>query len=473
VNNLCQKNILVGLFKQIECTVGLFYKYKPFLNVFFIVAFFASCTPEKKQVTFWENIAPVIYKNCTSCHRDGEGGGFPLVSYNDVRKKAGTIAIVTQSRAMPPWPADPAYRHFADEKVLSDEEIKMISTWVENGCPIGDSLNIPSPPVFNDKTSQLGKPDLSVGFPSKYFIKGNNKDNFLVIKLPYELPQDTFIRTIEFVAGNKKLLHHMNGNLVVFNPDKKKNVNTGEWYINAEDSFDSHDMHARIGLLHDDNSYPMLIPSAVNYLPGVYSDKYPDGIGGWHLTRKGVIYINTMHYGPSPVDDADSSYFNFFFTSTPPKRPMRELILGTIGVAPVVPELVIEPNTVKTFYTETVINKDISITTIVPHMHLIGKKFTAYAVTPQSDTIPLIRINNWDFRWQYFYKCKTLLKIPAGSKIRAEGVYDNTEQNPNNPFYPPQLIRDRKGSMRTTDEMFQLIFNYLEYKDGDENISLE
>ncbi|MBK7856966.1 MAG: hypothetical protein IPJ79_20605 [Bacteroidetes bacterium] len=104
---------------------------------------------------------------------------------------------------------------------------------------------------------------------------------------------------------------------------------------------------------------------------------------------------------------------------------------------------------------------------------MIGKKFTAYAVTPQSDTIPLIRINNWDFRWQYFYKCKTLLKIPAGSKIRAEGVYDNTEQNPNNPFYPPRVIGERKGSMRTTDEMFQLIFNYLEYKKGDENISLE
>jgi hypothetical protein len=27
--------------------------------------------------------------------------------------------------------------------------------------------------------------------------------------------------------------------------------------------------------------------------------------------------------------------------------------------------------------------------------------------------------------------------------------------------------------MRTTDEMFQLIFNYIEYKPGDENVSLE
>lgn len=443
------------------------------LSIYPLLCIVIGCSLEKKQITFSENIAPIIYKNCVSCHRDDEGGGFSLTTYNDVRKKAGTIAIVTQSRSMPPWPADPSYRHFADEKVLTDEEIKMISTWVENGCPIGDSLKIPNPPVFKPKVSELDNPDVSIGFPAKYLIKGNNKDNFLVIKLPYELEQDTFLKTIEFIPGNKKLTHHMNGNLVVFNPENKKNVNTGAWFINAEDSFDSHDMHKRIGLLHDDNSYPMLIPSVVNYLPGVYSDKYPDGIGGWRITKKGVIYINTMHYGPSPVDEQDSSYFNFFFTNKPPERPLRELILGTIGVSPVIPELVIPPNKIKTFYTETVIKKDISITTIVPHMHLIGKKFLAYAVTPQQDTIPLIRINNWDFRWQYFYKCKNLLKIPAGSKIRAEGTFDNTDQNPNNPYYPPKVIKDQKGSMRTTDEMFQFIFNYVDYKPGDENISLE
>jgi hypothetical protein len=116
---------------------------------------------------------------------------------------------------------------------------------------------------------------------------------------------------------------------------------------------------------------------------------------------------------------------------------------------------------------------DMSILTINPHMHLLGKKFWAYALTPQGDTIPLIRIPKWDFRWQYFYTFKKIVKVPKGSIIRAVGVYDNTARNSKNPFNPPQTVQERNGSMRTTDEMFQFIITYLRYQAGDENIPLE
>jgi len=53
------------------------------------------------------------------------------------------------------------------------------------------------------------------------------------------------------------------------------------------------------------------------------------------------------------------------------------------------------------------------------------------------------------------------------------GVFDNTRENPNNPFSPPQLVSEREGSMRTSDEMFQFIVTYLPYMNGDENISLD
>jgi hypothetical protein len=116
---------------------------------------------------------------------------------------------------------------------------------------------------------------------------------------------------------------------------------------------------------------------------------------------------------------------------------------------------------------------DISLLTVNPHMHLLGKKFLAYAIKPDGDTIPLIRINNWDFRWQYFYTFKHMIKIPKGSFIYVEGVYDNTTNNPLNPFNPPHTVSEQKGSMRVTDEMFQFIMTYLPYQNGDENISLE
>jgi hypothetical protein len=65
-----------------------------------------------------------------------------------------------------------------------------------------------------------------------------------------------------------------------------------------------------------------------------------------------------------------------------------------------------------------------------------------------------------------------MVKIPKGSKISVIGVYDNTADNPNNPFSPPREIIGTNGSMRVTDEMFQLIMKYLPYQPGDENISL-
>ena len=126
-----------------------------------------------------------------------------------------------------------------------------------------------------------------------------------------------------------------------------------------------------------------------------------------------------------------------------------------------------------TFHSDYVLPADISVLTVNPHMHLLGKQFLAYAITPSADTIHLIRINQWDFKWQYFYTFPKMLHLPKGSKVHAEGVYDNTRHNANNPFSPPRLVAERAGSMRTEDEMFQFIVTYLPYHPGDENISLE
>jgi hypothetical protein len=94
-------------------------------------------------------------------------------------------------------------------------------------------------------------------------------------------------------------------------------------------------------------------------------------------------------------------------------------------------------------------------------------------VTPSADTIPLIRIKRWDFRWQYFYTFEKILKLPRGTTIYAEALYDNTVNNPNNPFHPPRVVREQGGSMRTTDEMFQCIITMMPYEPGDENRRLD
>src|SRR5262249_43060298 len=146
---------------------------------------------------------------------------FPLLTFEAVSKRAEMIASVTQDRYMPPWPADPSYSHFIGERVLKDAEIETIKRWAANGTPAGDASKLPSPPRFS-KTGVFGKPDLVIKMREPLRIPGDNTDHFMVVKIPYELPQDRFVRAIEFVPDNTKLLHHMNGHIVQYE-DKKKN----------------------------------------------------------------------------------------------------------------------------------------------------------------------------------------------------------------------------------------------------------
>ena len=425
---------------------------------------------EDKPV-FSKEIAPIIYKNCTPCHRQGSGAPFNLVTYDDLKKHLHTVQLSINERLMPPWPADTAYSHFRDEKVLTWEEISLLNKWFENNAPVGNINEIPEPPTYFNQ-SRFGKPDLVLKMVKPFMIKGDNKDNFIMLKIPYEFQSDTFIRAIEIVPGNKKLVHHINAHLVQYDSNAKKNISSGASYADTEKN-DKPEAYKLLDLKNDDGSYPLLTPSVTNYLPGVEAAFYPEGIGGYTVKKNGAILLDNIHYGPSPVDTSDETSFNIFFSPTPPKRPSKEFILGTSGISPVVPALIVPANAIKKFTTTYSIPEDISLLTINPHMHLLGISFLAFALKPNGDTIPLIKIPKWDFRWQYFYTFRKIIKLPAGSVIYVEGIYDNTVNNPLNPYHPPRIVSEREGSMRTTDEMFQLICTYLPYKTGDENISLE
>ncbi len=433
----------------------------------------AGCAAERQTAyTFTEHIAPLVHKNCTPCHRPGEAGPFPLISYQDVLRKARTVQRVTEMRFMPPWPADREYRHFLFERGLTDEEVHMIGEWVEAGCPPGDPAHMPDHPVF-PKGSKLGEPDMVLKMKEPFTIPGDNLDHFMVIKIPFELPQDTFIRAIEYVPGNRALVHHMNGHLVQYEDGKKQDVFSGAHVTERDTAATLEKCYNDISLLNDDGSYPLLTISVANYLPGMDPIVFPEELGGWKVRKKGVFLMRDQHYGPTPIPAMDQSYVNIFFDDKPPRRQPMETQLGTLGISEIVPPLVIPPDTVMTFKTQAVIENDISLININPHMHLLGKSFLAYAVTPQNDTIPLVRIPEWDFRWQYTYTFSHMLKIPRGSVVKAFGTFDNTVNNPNNPFFPPREVTDRMQSMKTTDEMFQFIMTFVPYQAGDENISLD
>jgi len=457
---------------------------RTFLGILMAIAFF-SCSNEGQpardaaerpdvilpvgELTFHEHVSPIVYQNCTPCHHSEGAAPFALTSYEDLKKRTKTIRQVVADGYMPPWPADPDYSRFRGQKVLTEREKATIINWIDQGAEEGDSTSSTSRPKM-DENPYLGEPDLVIHFPDTVNVRGENRDKFRIAKLPLELPRDTFVKAIHFVPGNRQLVHHVNGHLLNYQPHLKEELNSGEWMIDAE-AMNSLEAYERMHIAHDDGSYPGMRVSAFNYLPGVEPVDYPEGMGGLFVSRKAALLLNTLHYGPSAVDTFDYSKVEIYFAEKPPERPVKELHMGTQGITPVEPEFVIQAGKVMTFRTEYMVKQPMTVLTVNPHMHLLGKEFEAFAYSSdRRDTIPLIRIPKWDFRWQYFYTYEHPLIIPKGYTIVVEATFDNTIHNPFNPNHPPKTLRGAGKNMRTTDEMFQFFVNYADYVEGDENL---
>ena len=434
-----------------------------------ISALFLACQPNK--VEFSKDVAPIIEKHCTPCHNSKGAAPFELSNYWQVKQKAKMITYVTQKRIMPPWPADPQYTHFIGERLLTEAEIQTLKDWYQQGCSKGDDSHLVLK-YANNSSMSLGPADMVIDL-EPIAINNNNKDQFLVVKIPYEMPEAKFVKAVEFLPGQMAYMHHVNGHYLRLN--NASHPFEGNRVVDVE-SPQYEKAFMDLQLLNADGSMPERVHSAFNFLPGAYGVAYPNGIGGFWMSPKGIFVANDMHIGPSTKSCIDSSKLLLYFSKTPNQRPTFELMMGTNGISPVEPALQIAPNTISKHLSRTRVYTDMSVLTVNPHMHLLGKSFKAYAILPNGDTTKLIHIPQWQFRWQYFYTFTHPVRIPRGSELIVEAVFDNTLKNPNNPFNPPRLIGERTdrggASMRTTDEMLQFIITYLPYQKNDELIDL-
>ncbi len=397
--------------------------------------------------TWSENIAPIIYNHCTSCHRPGEIGPFPLTNYTETASRGQMIKYVTEIGYMPPWKPNPQFQRYQRENFLTETQKQQIVEWVNNGMPEGDPSLAPPPPVF-PSGSQVGVPDRVVSFAQKWTVPGNNQDQYRYFVIPHGIQQVQRIRALEFRPGNTRIVHHA----LIWEDT------TGE--AAALDAATPEYGYSGGG--GDFNQQPL-----PGYVPGAKPAIFTNGIT--QLLHPGGDLKIQMHYAPTPVPESDSSSILIFYDQNP--NPPR--ILNTFIMTPptlVNGPFVMPPNTVREFHGRITVPFPISVVAISPHCHKLGTHWRVFARTPQGDTIPLIHIPQWDFNWQGDYMFKRLIKIPAGATLHAFAGYDNTTNNPNNPNNPPQTVTWGEG---TADEMFFLPISFLLYQQGDENIVLE
>lgn len=396
--------------------------------------------------TYYQDIQPILQKNCLPCHRTGEAAPFSLETYEDVFKRADFIKMVTESRYMPPWFADPEFRHFQNERILTQEEIQRIAAWVDGGAKKGKEPRVTSAypkPVYP-------KPDFIFTMDPPFTAPGDGKEQFRLFIIPTHTQQEYYVRGIDFRPGNLKMAHHSR---VMLDTTHRFRADNG-----AEVS-DKVMPKTNIGVALASYFWH-------GWVPGNFLNLYPEGMGK-KFNKDSDLLIN-MHYSPVSKPETDQSSVLVYLTKEKPRREVKNFILdeGWIMNQP----FLIPPDETITFYMRSpLVPTDISILTVLPHMHLLGKSFRSFAITPDGDVINLIKIDNWNFNWQMTYQYPKLVKIPKGSVVYAEAVYDNTRANPRNPHFPPRPATPGWG---TFDEMMNLIFEYVDYEPGDEDLEL-
>jgi hypothetical protein len=385
----------------------------------------------------YSDVAGIFYNRCTSCHHDNQHAP-SFMTFSQLSTWCSSIQIDLNTDKMPPWPPDTTYTRFLYERTITPSEKNAILNWVSNNCPQGDTTLAPSPPSYS-QYQLYGTPTVELQIPT-FTSNATFTDAYNCFVLPTGLAQDRWLRAYEVVPGNANIVHH-----VVIKVDT---VGTS-----------SDDLSGSCFNTPGDFELGGWAPGAApTVFPGVAPLK-----AGIRIKANSKIVLQ-IHYPVGTALQLDSTKIRLYF------YPIGETGIRPVYVATPLQNwsLNIPANTVQTFTAQYPIASPVSVFAAFPHSHKVCTSLINYA-NNGTDTIPLIRINNWRFDWQGFYTFRNLVKIPAGYTLRSRHVYDNTTANPDNPNTPPQNVG---AGFSTTDEMLFDAFMFLSYQTGDENINI-
>jgi len=402
--------------------------------------------------TWSDDVASIIYNNCSNCHHEGGIGPFALMSYEDAFNNALSIKAQVESGLMPPWKPDPDYMHFKDERILSETDISTISNWVAAGAPSGDLSMAPLPPTFT-VGSALPTIDLALQTPS--YTVPVDEDDYRTFVIHSNFSQDVFLNQIEYMPGNGSIVHHI---VIFYDPTNYS------WNLDQADTVPGYESYG-VGPIN--NSADIIGAWA----PGSAVFTLPENMG--IRIPAGADFGVEVHYAPGSNGLTDVSTVNLKYTDASQQNIREVFVDGILNHFDNLTDgpLFIPANTIQTFHEKFDWEfGDMSLISIFPHMHLVGESFKVWSLDENSDTTHLISIPNWNFHWQGFYDYQKPVHITDPSELWAEATYDNTTSNPDNPSNPPE---DVYAGEHTTDEMMIVFFTWLPYEPGDENLILD
>ncbi len=346
-------------------------------------------------ISYSETIAPMLEKNCASCHEEGGIAPWAMTDYSMIEGFAPMIREVVRTKRMPPWSADPHIGTFTNARGLTIEEKKTLVHWIEAGAPRGDGPDPLETRVANATKWPLGEPDLIIEAPA-FDVPASGIVDYQFPTVLNPMDRDVWVRAVTVVPGDKTVVHHA----LVGSSEQVTKPGEGDY----QDVFDNY---------------------LIGFVPGAESYIYPEGTGV--QVRAGGEFRFQMHYTTSGRATTDKTLLGLYFHDTPPNYPLRQQVALNVALG-------IPPNSVdhkEQAYFE--FDNPATIYMLFPHSHYRGKSSVFDLVYPDGREETILSVPDYDFNWQHTYSLAEPIDVPKGARLIHRTLYDNTARNLANP----------------------------------------
>lgn len=365
-------------------------------------------------VSYTNDIAPMLEKNCVGCHHEGGIAPWAMNSHLMVRGFGPMIKEVVKTRRMPPGQIDEhVSRPVHAAAGLSISEQQQLIHWIDAGAPQDGEQDPLAALKVASSTFSMGEPDLVYTIPAQQ-IPATGLVDYRYIPLKLDLEEDVWIRGMEFVPGDRQVLHHVIA--YVQTPADRGQAGRRDTVGRGE--------------------------SVGGFAPGRVGEDF--GAEGGRLLQKGANLLLQMHYTTSGKATVDETRIGIYLHDEPPRYVMKEVVAAQR-------RFMVPPHAKEHELTgEQLIEQDAYLYAMMPHMHYRGKRMSYSARYPDGSEELLLSVPKYDFNWQFNYQLEEPVFIPAGTTIVVRGAMDNSERNPGNPD-PSQPVH---FGLQTQHEMF-------------------
>jgi hypothetical protein len=390
------------------------------------------------EPTFAEDVAPILYKNCTACHRPAGMAPFPLFEYDSAVANIDDIYDDVSQRQMPPWHAVGPRGVFKNDRRLTDADRNMILRWIDAGAKPGDLRKLPPRPVYPSSWS-LGTPDLVLTMSDEFTVPAKGTIDYQHIEVPTNLTHDVWVQALEVLPGAREVVHHAMiyakappgpppppGTPAYKNPLARNPAHQQPEVSRFAKLFKPkpRDMGALIG----------------TYAVGTNAIEFPKGTA--LLLRAGTVLTFSMHYTAHGHEMKDRTSIGFRFAKEPPREQIYATVFSNDAFT-------IPPGAKVQIPSEVTAQERIKVWGLLPHTHLRGTRWLYKVEHPDGESETILDVPNYDFNWQTYYLWAKPFELSPGDKLTSLAWYDNSASNKSNPD-PRKEVRP---GLQTWEEM--------------------